>query len=245
MKISLVIPVFNESLILDRTISCASEFLEAFPGSEAVFVDDGSSDGTCEFLRKKCPGKFFSFKIIAHEKNQGQHSAVITGMKNSKGDLILTSDADLQTPLENFHFLIQSMTTKDKITSAIRKKRSDPFIRRLFSFILNVQLSLRFKKKIVDIGSMFKCYKREVVEEIIQHSDKNTFVPVLALQLGYSIKEIQVVQAKPIRKSRYSTPRLVWLYLKLSLETGVFWHILLFVLAVVFSIIIYAALVLL
>lgn len=244
MKISLIIPLFNESLILDRTISSASAFLKDFPDSEAIFIDDGSSDDTYELLKKKCRGKFSSLKIISHERNLGQHSSVITGMKMSEGDLILTSDADLQTPLENFHILIKSMKSKDKILSAIRKKRTDPIQRKLFSFLLNLQLSLRFKTRIRDVGSMFKCYKREVVDEIILHSDKNTFVPVLALLLDYRIKEIPIIQAKPIRKSRYSTPRLARLYLKLSLETGIFWYILAFILSVILTAIITETLIL-
>ncbi|MBN2363155.1 glycosyltransferase [candidate division WOR-3 bacterium] len=244
MKISLVIPVFNETSILRRTHRSVKAFLDDFgPGeAEGIYVDDGSSDGSFEVLEKLCLGSSQVFKLVRHHVNCGQHCAVLTGMRRSTGDLVLTADADLQTPLWNFQTLLNAMESGDSVISGIRIDRTDPLPRKIISFFLNAQLSFLFRNRIKDIGSMFKCYRKNAVQDILKNSNKNTFVPALAMKLGYTIKEVPVRQESPVRKSRYDLARLSRLYLRLAVEVGLPCHLLIFAFSV-FIIIFFAELV--
>ncbi len=237
MQISLIIPLFNESLIIGKTHSSVKAFILGLEPlkAEVIYVDDGSSDGTYDIIKRECRQGGKIFKLVRHRQNLGQHSAVISGMKHSSGDLILTSDADLQTPLDNFNLLLSQLSEGDNIISGIRSNRTDPPLRKLFSFFLNLQLSLYFRKPVKDIGSMFKCYRRRAVEDILRESSKNTFIPALAMKLGYSIREIPVLQTSPARKSRYGIARLSRLYINLALETGLYKIISFLIFFVLFS----------
>lgn len=241
MKISLIIPLYNESLIISKTHSSVKAFIHSLEPlkAEVIYVDDGSSDGTFDIIKRESLHDGKMFKLVRHRQNLGQHSAVISGMKHSCGELILTSDADLQTPLENFTVLLDGLNEEDDIISGIRSNRTDPPLRKLFSFFLNLQLSLYFRKPVRDIGSMFKCYRKKTVEDILRKSSKNTFIPALAMKLGYSIREIPVLQTPPARKSRYGIARLAKLYINLTLETGLYKIISALFFAVLFSGILY------
>jgi glycosyltransferase involved in cell wall biosynthesis len=96
MKLSVIIPVYNES----RTIREIIQRVQAVGlADEIVVVDDGSADGTRQVLSELCsveqPPRS-SLRVILHEKNQGKGAAVYTGIQNASGDVILVQDADLE-----------------------------------------------------------------------------------------------------------------------------------------------------
>ena len=99
MKITLVIPLYNEELILNDTVKAVREYMDsAFPDDyEVVFVDDGSTDTSKEILDKVCSG---AVRFLSYQPNRGKGYAVRQGMLAGQGDLIVFTDCDLAYGLD-------------------------------------------------------------------------------------------------------------------------------------------------
>ena len=97
MKLSIIVPFYNEAERLPKSIGQILEYLENQSHDwELILVDDGSRDNTIEYLNEFLTD--IRIKLLTHEKNSGKGSAIRTGVLSSTGDLILFSDADLSTP---------------------------------------------------------------------------------------------------------------------------------------------------
>lgn len=106
MKISLVIPAYNEKDIIADTVRAAVARLESIsPDYELIVVDDGSTDGTCDLIR---PMEGGHLRLLRHSPNRGKGAAVRAGVLAAAGDYIFCTDADLAYGLEN----IPSMLAK-------------------------------------------------------------------------------------------------------------------------------------
>jgi len=104
MKLSVIIPVFNELKTVDRVIREIKD-LRLGVEIEIIVVDDGSTDGTREFLRK-CEG----IKKIFHKINQGKTAAINSALEEASGDIIIIQDADLEyPPRENYPLLLKPL----------------------------------------------------------------------------------------------------------------------------------------
>jgi len=220
MKISIIIPIYNEEKNLHPNLKKIEKYIFSHcVNCECIFIDDASIDSSLEILKDFQKNSPLTIKIVVLEKNSGQHNAILAGMEYAKGDYIITIDADLQIPINNLSKILENIDSKYDIISGKRYKRNDPLIRKIMSFLLNRQISHIFKKKIYDIGSMFRSYKREVVDNILLNKKSSTFIPTLALSLGYKMKEIKVSHFKrKDDKSKYSLLRLFDLYINLISE---------------------------
>lgn len=95
MDLSVVIPMYNEAENAELTLKRIEEVLASFPGSsEIIPVNDGSIDGTLEMLEKVAE-KNEKIKVVSYVKNAGRGRALRTGFKESRGDIIVSTDADL------------------------------------------------------------------------------------------------------------------------------------------------------
>ena len=95
MKISVVIPIYNEVDSLEQLYNELSEVLSVYNFYQIIFVDDGSSDGSVDFIRKIIDNDI-NTKIIQFHRNYGKSAALAEGFKNADGEYIVTMDADLQ-----------------------------------------------------------------------------------------------------------------------------------------------------
>jgi dolichyl-phosphate beta-glucosyltransferase len=104
---SLIVPAYNERNRLSAALPRVFEYLRArFSQLEVIYVDDGSTDGTYEELQRYEEINP-ELKILRHGKNQGKGRAVRTGLEAAKGEIILFSDADFSTPIEDLDLLLQ------------------------------------------------------------------------------------------------------------------------------------------
>src|SRR5690348_6015494 len=100
MKLSVVVPAYNESDRLPPSLETIFAFLDRHhPGSEVVVVDDGSTDDTVAKLRQRF-GDRPGLTLLSYSPNRGKGYAVRYGLRHAQGDAILFSDADLSTPIE-------------------------------------------------------------------------------------------------------------------------------------------------
>lgn len=168
MKLSVVIPSYNEEKNLKRGVldSVKNYLIKQKLDFEIIIVDDGSSDSSLEIV-KKYISKDKKFKLIQNSHG-GKAIAVMTGMLASSGDIVLFTDMDQATPINQLGKFLPKFAEKYGIVIGSRTGRKGaPFIRKLsawgFSIFRTIILGLPFK----DTQCGFKAFNRESVEKII------------------------------------------------------------------------------
>lgn len=210
-SVSVVIPVYNEARNLDeligRTLAACRSLNSPF---EIILVDDGSRDGSDAMISaavKKYAGEIVGVLL---NRNYGQHAAVMAGFVETKGDLIITLDADLQNPPEEIPRLAKKMNEGFDVVGTIRTPRHDSLFRRFSSILVNKMTASVTGIMMHDYGCMLRAYRRNVVQAMLQCQERSTFIPVLANSFAKKTTEIEVKHTK--RKtgdSKYSLWKLV------------------------------------
>jgi dolichyl-phosphate beta-glucosyltransferase len=212
MKISLIIPCYNEELNIQKgTLDKIGNFTKDNSRfSEVIIVDDGSSDDTKKIIKQKYLPLFKKFRLIEN-KHQGKGFALISGIKNAKGDYVAFSDFDLATPIEEIDKLIKyAKECPIVIGSRNSQRQVAPITRKImalgFTFIRNMLIGL---KGIKDTQCGFKLFKKDIALKIIdklavfhqKRKVKGSSVSAgfdleflfLTNLLGYKIKEVPVI----------------------------------------------------
>jgi len=217
VKISLVIPVFNEVenlLELYQELAASCEKLKRT--FEIIFVDDGSWDDSFVLL-KNIQAQDRRVKVIRLRKNFGQTAALSAGFDYARGEIIISLDADLQNDPNDFPLLIEKIEEGFDIVSGWRVRRKDKFFsRRIPSIIANWLISFITRVKLHDYGCTLKAFRHEVVKSIKLYGEMHRFIPAIASNIGVSISEVKV-NHRPRRrgKSKYSVLRFIKVILDL------------------------------
>jgi glycosyltransferase involved in cell wall biosynthesis len=188
--ISVIVPVFNEegSLIelYQRIVKTLDK--EKF---ELIVVNDGSRDRSKEIVEelKKNDKRVV---LINFRRNQGKSRALMAGFRETKGELVVTLDADLQDQPEEIDKLLLKLEEGFDLVSGWKRKRNDPFINVLFSRFFNFIIRLTAKVYLHDINCGLKVYRREVIESLDLYGDLYRFIPVLVAQDGFKVAEVEV-----------------------------------------------------
>jgi undecaprenyl-phosphate 4-deoxy-4-formamido-L-arabinose transferase len=212
-SLSVVIPVFNEEENLDELIRrCLSACDRTGCLFEIVLVDDGSSDGSAEKIdtaAKNNPGKVVGVFL---NRNYGQHAAVIAGFDQSKGDIIITLDADLQNPPEEIPRLVDAIEKGYDVVGSVRRHRRDTLFRRVASAVINKAVQKATGVMMHDYGCMLRAYRRHIVEAMLKCKEHSTFIPILANSFARTTTEIDVKhEARKQGQSKYGLMKLVML----------------------------------
>ena len=207
--LSIVVPVYNEVENVEALCERIHEALQQLKLLyEVVLVDDGSTDGTWEKL-VELTRKFPCLHLIRLRANFGQTAAMSAGLKNSKGDVIITLDADLQNDPADIPLLLERLTDEIDAVSGWRKDRKDPFIsRRLPSMMANALISRITGVPLHDYGCTLKAYRREVIQDVQLYGEMHRFIPALVSWVGGKVGEV-VVRHHPRRfgTSKYGISR--------------------------------------
>jgi glycosyltransferase involved in cell wall biosynthesis len=211
IDVSFVIPVYNEEENLPdfyRELTAAGEKLHG--SYEIIFVDDGSRDGSFPALRR-IQAADPKVKIIRLRKNFGQTAALAAGFDRSRGEIIITLDADLQNDPADVPLLVAKMNEGFDIVSGWRVKRKDKFVsRRLPSKAANWIISRITKVKLHDYGCTLKAFRRDVVKNIKLYGEMHRFIPAIASTMGVAIAEVPVNHRPRIHgKSKYNITKSV------------------------------------
>jgi undecaprenyl-phosphate 4-deoxy-4-formamido-L-arabinose transferase len=219
-KLSIVIPVYNEEAVLPTLFSRLYAALDALSISfEIVFVNDGSRDRSVALLRQQFSLRPESTRVVLFHANFGQHSAVMAGLAYSRGEYVITLDADLQNPPEEIGKLVGMLDQGYDYVGTIRQQRQDSLWRLTFSKAINKIREWITPVRITDQGCMMRGYSRSVVAALNQTREVNTFIPALASI--YAMNPIEVPIAHEERhagKSKYSMYSLI--RLNFDLITG-------------------------
>jgi dolichol-phosphate mannosyltransferase len=208
--LSIVIPVYNEAESLTALHRELSEVAAAQGYSlDIVLVDDGSTDGSWDAIGKLA-AEDSRVTGIRFRRNFGKAAALSAGFAQSRGELVMTLDADLQDdPREIPRFLAEMQNGRD-VVSGWKQVRHDPWHKVLPSRIFNGMVSALTGVKLHDHNCGMKCYRREVFDEVRLYGELHRFVPVLAAARGFRIGEI-VVHHRPRKfgRSKYGFARFI------------------------------------
>jgi len=204
--ISTVIPVFNEAENLEQLYQELVDALEKTGRAfELIFIDDGSVDPSWTVL-KGLQQKDRRVKLIRLRRNFGQTAALAAGFDHSRGEIIVSLDADLQNDPNDIPALVRKLEEGYDIVSGWRKSRKDKFFtRRVPSFIANTLISRLTRVKLHDFGCTLKAFRSEVIKNIKLYGELHRFIPAIASQLGVQTTEVEV-NHRPRKhgKSKYS-----------------------------------------
>ena len=191
MKLSIIIPMYNEQESLDSLFVELSDLFGQEAKTEIIFINDGSSDNTLNILESKIKN-YPSWSIINLYRNYGKSVALQAGFDNSKGEIIATMDADLQDNPKEIHHLIEELEKGYDVVSGWKKNRKDPLEKKIASKIFNFFVRVFSGLKIHDSNCGIKVFKREVTEMLTLYGGRHRYIPLLAHQKKFLISEVVV-----------------------------------------------------
>lgn len=207
VKISVVIPVFNEgenvSELYERLTAVLQESVEF------IFVDDGSSDDTFERLRA-IGARDRRVRVIRFRRNFGQTAALSAGIDHARGEIIVPMDGDLQNDPHDIPRLLAKIDEGYDVVSGWRKNRQDSFRRRFPSVVANKLISWISGVHLHDYGCSLKAYRRDVLADVRLYGEMHRFIPIYASWQGARVAELPVTHhARTRGKSKYGLERTV------------------------------------
>ncbi len=195
-KLSVIIPLYNEEESLNPLANEIRKALKPLDVSyEIIFVDDGSKDNSLNLIKDICK-QDKRFKYISFQKNYGKSAALQMGFKEATGDAVVTMDADLQDDPNEILNLLKKLEEGNDVVSGWKKKRYDPFIKKISSKFFNLVTRMFSGVKIHDFNCGLKAYRKEVTENLNIYGELHRYIPVLAKWQGYKITEA-IVQHHP------------------------------------------------
>ena len=201
MDISVVIPAYNEEKRIGPTLKKIIKYLKNnFVNFEIIVVDDCSIDNTANIIFKY---KKNNVKYLKNKKNMGKGFSVKRGLLSAKYSLVLFSDSDLATPIEelekfknyikNYDIVIASRNLKDSLI-VVKQPKYRQFMGKIFPLLVNLIVLRGFK----DTQCGFKLFKKNVAKKVVSLQTFNRFcfdveILFIAKKLGYKIKEAPVI----------------------------------------------------
>jgi undecaprenyl-phosphate 4-deoxy-4-formamido-L-arabinose transferase len=208
--LSLVIPVYNEEVNLRELVErCTKTCNEIGKPYEIVLVDDGSWDQSIDMI-KQASSEHEQIVGVILNRNYGQHSAVMAGLAQSRGEVVVTLDADLQNPPEEIPKLLAEIEKGADVVGSVRQLRKDSLFRKLSSALVNKAVQMATGVLMHDYGCMLRAYRRTVVDAMLQCHERSTFIPVLGNMFAHKTAEVPVEHAKRENdQSKYSLLKLI------------------------------------
>lgn len=211
IKLSIVIPVFNEQ---DNVLPLAKEVVDALRGFrepwEIIFVDDGSTDDTWGSICMAA-AEFPMVWGIRHSRNAGQSSALWTGFRFCRGEVIATMDGDRQNDPSDLSRLLALLDRFDFVSGDRSHGRRDSVVRRISSVVARVFrrwfLGYRFR----DTGCGLRVFRRQVLDSLIPFNGFHRFMPILVADAGWRTIEVPVSHRPRLAgKSKYGVWNRLW-----------------------------------
>lgn len=202
--LSVIIPAFNEEKRLSNTLTKVFHYLDSKDfKSEVVVVDDGSTDKTNE-IASDFQKKRSNLTLLRNQKNSKKGYSVKRGVFHANGEYVLYSDADLSTPIEELEKFYKWIEEGYDVIIAARnlpeskKEIKQPIHREVGGYIYRKLNRLLFRHGLHDTQCGFKCFKKEVAQELFKRQTVFDFafdieILVLALLMGYTIHEVPVI----------------------------------------------------
>lgn len=209
-RVSIIVPLYNERDSLEALVQ--GIFQACVPlglPCEIIAVDDGSTDGSLEVL-KRLRSRDPRLRIISFRRNFGKADALDAGFRAAHGEIIFTMDADLQDDPKEIPRFAALLGEGWDLVSGWKRKRHDPINKTLPSKLFNWVTSQVSGVRLHDFNCGFKCYRREVTEALRVYGELHRFLPAIAHMIGFKVTEMEVEHhARPFGKSKYGARRFI------------------------------------
>jgi undecaprenyl-phosphate 4-deoxy-4-formamido-L-arabinose transferase len=219
-ELSVVIPVYNEEAGLQALFDRLYPALDALAVRyEVIFVNDGSSDRSAAILAGQFAKRPDATRVVLFNGNYGQHLAIMAGFMHTRGNRVVSLDADLQNPPEEIGKLLAKMDEGYDYVGTIRRQRQDSAFRRWTSRVMNWVRERITRIRMTDQGCMLRAYSRQIVDTINSCREVNTFIPALAYTFARRPAEVEVGhEERTAGETKYSLYKLI--RLNFDLVTG-------------------------
>jgi len=218
MDISVIVPLYNEDESIGELTSWIENVMQTHNYSyEIIMIDDGSNDNSWKVI-EELSLKNTCIKGIKFRRNYGKSAALNVGFEASKGNVVITMDADLQDSPDEIPGLYRMITDeKFDIVSGWKKKRYDPIMKTIPSKFFNWTTRKMSGIKLNDFNCGLKAYKSEVVKSIEVYGEMHRYIPVIAKWSGFSKigEKIVVHRERKYGVTKFGLDRFVKGYLDL------------------------------
>jgi len=193
-KLSIIIPIYNERKTLLKLLRRIEKVKLGGIKKEIILVDDGSTDGTCDLLKK-----IRRHKILYHKENQGKGTAIRTGLKQATGDVILIQDADLEYCPTDYPKLLKPIVNgKAKVVYGSRYLTGTHLeipLHWIGNKLLIFFTNFLFHSRITDMETCYKVFTRDIIKGVKLKAKKFDFEPEITakiLKKGHKINEVSI-----------------------------------------------------
>lgn len=213
MQLSVVIPVCNEAENVGPLAQEAHAVLAAYPPSEIIFVDDGSTDGTLAALHAARADGVPELRVIRHERRSGQSAAVCSGVRAARAEWIATLDGDGQNdPADIPRLLAARQQDADlRLIMGNRTTRRDTWVRRVSSRVANGVRGRLLGDRTPDTGCGIKVFHRDTFLDLPRFDHMHRFLPALFQRAGARVVSVPVSHRPRLRgASKYGVLDRLW-----------------------------------
>lgn len=209
-KISIVLPAYNEELMLEKTASVLRDILEKNKiAYELVFVDDGSRDGTWDKIRKVSELNE-NISGIHFSRNFGKEAAIFAGLANASGDCCVVMDCDLQHPPETVVEMYRLWESGYEVVEGVKKSRGKESFLHKFAAGMFYRIMSAAVKIDMSRASDFKLMDRKVVASLLAMPERNAFFRALSSWVGFKTTSVEFdVMEREAGESKWSTKSLI------------------------------------
>lgn len=206
MKLSIIVPVYNEEKTVTQVLKSLENLTIPSVSKEVIVVDDGSTDATLSKIKNQKS----KVKLIVHSRNKGKGAAVITGIKNAKGDYVIIQDADLEYDPKYIGILVEPVkkrkaqvvygTRLNRLPNLSGEEKTLQFLLHYFgNRFLSLITSILYGQWITDMETCYKLFPKKALNGVKLNARGFEFEPEITSKLmkrGYKIKEVPI-RAKP------------------------------------------------
>ena len=197
--ISVVVPCYNEEEVLplfyDEIVKVAEEMQSRYNGLdfEFLFVNDGSKDGTLKLLRELSE-KDSRVRYVSFSRNFGKEAALFAGLENSRGDYVVTPDADLQHPPRLIPKMYEYVSSGEYDCAGTRRisRKGEPKLLSFFSRMFYKIINSISQTEIVDGAQDYRFMTRRMVDAILEMREYSRFSKGIFSWVGFNTKYIEV-----------------------------------------------------
>jgi len=184
MKLTVIMPVFNEYQTIEEIIS---RVMAVGLATEIIVVDDGSTDGTRELLRE-LDHKYANLKLILHDRNQGKGAAVRSGIAEASSDYLIIQDADLEYDPRDYQAILKPM--QEGLADVVygsrflgAPRRTSMFWHMIANKLLTLMTNILYNSILSDMETGYKLFKREIITSIPLRAKRFNFEPEITAKL--------------------------------------------------------------
>lgn len=210
--VSIVAPIYNEAATLrefSTRLTAVVARLEPQYSFEFIFVEDGSTDRTLE-LAKRLIAEEPRLRVVELRRNFGQTAALQAGLSAARGELVVSMDSDLQHFPEDLPLFLEKIAEGYDLVCGWRHDRREGILRRWPSRAANLLIRLVSGLRIHDVGTTYRAYRGDLVEQLQLLGEQHRFVPVLAALVGARVSEVRIRNIeRPSGRSNYGLGRTV------------------------------------